>query len=112
MENLFDSIQDTAFGIVSNTMGYNATWVPSNNAPAQNARILFKDASQTAKLLQIEYDPARAIIEYKIGDFTGLKELVDSKSDEMITVSGITYGVNAIEAKYDGKTFYAHLQVI
>ena len=110
MENFFDGIQKQAFTIVSNTMGYNAVWVPSNSEVSQTARILFKDATETAKLLQIEYDPERAIMEYYVGSFTGLKPLVDAKSDEYLTISTIQYLVDDIEVKEDGKTFLAHIR--
>jgi hypothetical protein len=110
MENLFDSIQASVFSVVSGTMGYTASWVPSNNAPEQTARILFKDASETSKVLQMEYDPQRAIMEYYRGSFEGLKSAVDGRDDEYISVSGIKYVVDDIEVKSDGKTFFAHLR--
>lgn len=112
MENLFDGIQHKAFTIVSNTMGYNATWTPSNNNTSLTARVLFKDATETAKLLQIEYDPERAIIEYFEGSFTGLKPLVDAKSDEMVTISNVQYVVDEVEIKEDGKTYLAHMRKV
>jgi hypothetical protein len=110
--NLFDDLQQNAFGIVVNTMGYPASWTPSAGGELQTATVLFNDASQTAKLLDVEYDPQRAMIEYYKGFFTGLKASVDAKNDEIIIVNGIPYGVNEIRAKYDGKTYFAHLQLL
>lgn len=110
MENLFDSIQASVFSVVSGTMGYTASWMPLNNAPEQTARVLVKDASETAKLLQIEYDPQRAIMEYYFGSFEGLKQSVDARNDEYLLISGARYIVDDIEAKNDGKTYFAHLR--
>lgn len=110
MENLFDGLQKTAFAVVSNTIGYNGSWTPSNDNLSQTARILFKDATETAKLLQIEYDPERAIMEYYIGSFAGLKPMVDAKSDEFVTISNVRYFVDSVEIKEDGKTFLAHIR--
>jgi hypothetical protein len=103
MTNLFDGYQRTA---------YTATWLPSAGGSQQTAIVLFKDASETAKILEIEYDPQRAMIEYFITDFTELKTSVDAKNNEFITINDVRYGVNEIRAKYDGKTFFAHLQLV
>lgn len=110
MENLFDGIQHTAFTVVSNTMGYNATWTPSNSNIGETARVLFKDATETAHLLQLEYDPERAIMEYYVGSFSTLKPLVDAKSDEFVIISSVQYVVDNVEIKEDGKTFLAHIR--
>jgi hypothetical protein len=110
MENLFDSIQASVFSVVSGTMGYTAFWMPSNNAPEQTARVLLKDASETAKVLQMEYDPQRAIMEYYRGSLEGLKQSVDARYDEYLQISGVRYIVDDIEIKNDGKTFFAHLR--
>lgn len=110
--NLFDGMQKTAFAVVATTMGYQAVWTTSAGGLQQTATVLFKDASQTAKLLEIEYDPQRAMIEYFDTDLTGLKAAVDAKTDEFIFVNGVQYGINEIRAKWDGKTMHAHLQLI
>lgn len=78
----------------------------------QTAVVLFKDADETAQLLQVEYDPQAAMIEYFEGSLIGLKESVDNRNDEIITVNGIQYGVHKVRAKYDGKTFFADLELI
>lgn len=110
--NLFDGVQQNAFAIVTNTMGYSASWTPAAGGAVQTAIVLFKDASETAKLLQIEYDPRRAMMEYFITDFVGLKESVNIKTDEFVTVNGIRYGVNEVKADFDGKTIVAQLQTV
>ncbi len=110
--NLFDDLQRGAFGVVTHTMGYAASWQPTAGGAVQTATVLFKDASQTARVLQIEYDPKRAMIEYYDGHFNGLKASVNAKNDEVIMVNGVQYGVNAITADADGKTYIAHLELI
>lgn len=111
MPNLFDGLQKSTFAVVTNTMGYSASWTPGAGGAAQTATVLFKDASETAKLLQIEYDPNRAMMEYYNTDFIGLKASVNAKNDEIVIVNGISYGVNEIRAEFDGKTIVAQLQL-
>ncbi|KQC02093.1 hypothetical protein [Pedobacter sp. Hv1] len=109
--NLFDTLQDTAFSIVSNTMGYTATWQPSVGE-IHTAEILFNDATKTAKLLDQEYSPKNCMIEYKSDDFTGLKESADAGNEEIVTINGIQYGVLDVNSKFDGKTMLAHLTLV
>jgi len=106
--NLFDGLQDTMLNVVTNTMGYLSTWQPSIGQ-LQTATVLYKDASQTAKILDQEYDPRNCMIEYKSFDFVGLRDLVDAGNEIRITVNGLEYGVMKITSKYDGKTMIAQL---
>ena len=110
--SLFDDIQNSVFDAITNTFGDNAEWVPSNSSSAQTAKVLFKDPSETAKILDVPYSPAKSMIEYKKGDFPELKSLVDHNSEETITVNGSSYGVLQVLTKYDGKTMIAHLQIL
>lgn len=112
MSNLFDSLQDTAFGIVTNTMGYSASWTPSSSAELITGPILFKNATETAKILDVPYNPKRCLMEYHVGVFNQLKPLVDVGSEETVSINGIDYGVMQVTSKYDGKTFYAELQIL
>lgn len=108
MANLFDGLQDTMFNTVTKTFGYQATWQPSSG-DLQLADVLYKDATQTAKLLDQEYDPRNCMIEYKESDFVGLKSLVDASHEIKIKVNELDYGVMKITSKYDGKTMIALL---
>jgi hypothetical protein len=110
--NLFDGLERAAFSTVTATMGYPATWQPSAGGPVLSAPVLFKDASKTAQLLDISYDPRKAMIEYFIDYFPGLKASVNNKVDELIIVNGIGYGVDEVTAKDDGKTLVAKLMQI
>lgn len=108
--NLFDSIQDTAFHIVTNTFGESASWMPSNGGIIITGSILFKDATETAKILDKPYSPTNCMMEYHKGDFDGLFELTGSGSDELVTINTLEYGVLKVTSKWDGKTYFAELQ--
>lgn len=110
--NLFDGIRQTAFSVVTTTMGYPVSWQPLAGGPPLTAQVLFNDASETARLLEIEYDPQRAMMEYQQGDLAGLKASVDVKNDEIVIINGVSFGVNEIRAKFDGNTYIAQLQQV
>lgn len=112
MSNLFDDIQGSAFKVVTNTMGYDATWTPTAGGPEQTARVLFKDPTERAEMLNVDYDPGISMMEYYVGSFENLKPAVDAKNDEIVTINGDQYGVQTARKKYDGKTFYAELIAI
>lgn len=107
--NLFDGLQDTAFNVVTTSMGYPASWQPPTGE-LQTANVLYKDPSQTARLLDQEYDAENCMIEYKRSEFIGLKSLVDSKAEPTILVNGIEYGVMEVNPKFDGNTMIANLK--
>ena len=108
--NLFDGLQAAAHSVVNNTMGYPAIWMPSTSGVLQTATVLFKDPSETAKILDTPYSPNNYLMEYKQGDFETLKILVDSNSEEKVSINGNEYGVMAVKSMSDGKTYYAELQ--
>jgi hypothetical protein len=108
--NLFDSIQDSVFNIAANTFGSVASWIPSDGFEVISGPILFKDATETAKILDKPYSPKNCMLEYKQGDFTGLFELAAGGSEEVITINTLNYGVLNVTSKWDGKTFLAELQ--
>lgn len=108
--NLFDSIQDSAFNVVVNTFGGAASWLPSNSPDLVEGGILFKDATETAKLLEQPYNPKNCMMEFKKGDFPGLFELTAIGSEEIVKINTVNYGVLKVTSKWDGKTFFAELQ--
>lgn len=108
--NLFDKLQDTAFNVVTNTMGYTATWIPTAGGAEKVATVLFNGPSDKEKLADASYSPEKIWMEYKAGDFDGLKESADDSNFETITISGIgVFVIKSIDQKYDGKTFVAYL---
>jgi hypothetical protein len=102
--NFFDAIQESAFDIVTNTMGYDASW---NNYTSQ---VLFNSPSEKQAIQDVEFDPTAFKMEYREGVFDGLKESVDEGNNETIDINGITYYVIEVKKKFDGKTFIATLR--
>jgi len=109
-DNIFDDLQDAAFDVVTNTMGYDASWVPSEGGASLTARVLFNNPTETRKLSQVEYDPFRWEMEYKKGDFNGLKDAVDKNNIEIVTLNGKDFYVRQIVAKLDGRTLVATME--
>ena len=110
--NLFDGIQDALFNIVSNTFGDVAIWMPSTGSITITGAVLFKDATETAKILDQPYSPKNCMVEYKNGDFNQLFELAALGSEEIISINGQQYGVLKVTSKFDGKTFTAAIQLL
>lgn len=108
--NLFDGLASNVFGTVANAMGYDAIWQPVDGSDTQRARVLFKDPSMAQKTGPIEFRPNEFVMEYKLGDFVGLKELIDDRSSEIVQIDGVSYTVVMIDAIADGKTFRAILE--
>lgn len=114
MVNLFDGLESAAFDIVTNTMGYDAVWIPSNGSypTGYNARVLFKNPDDNYDLSNGSYSSLNYTIEYRLDFFPQLKEIVDTHGTyEIITVNGIEYYVRSIVTKYDGKTYIATLEI-
>ncbi len=109
-ENLFDDLQDGAFDIVTNTMGYDATWTPSEGGDEQTARVLINNPTESKKMSIAEYDPYRWDMEYKKSDFLGLKDAVDKNNVEIVTINGADYYIRQVIAKWDGKTMVAAME--
>ena len=109
-ENIFDDLQDAAFDVVTNTMGYDASWTPSEGGASLTARVLFNNPTESKKLSQVEYDPFRWEMEYKKGDFDSLKDSVDRNNTEIVTLKGKEFYVRQITAKLDGRTLVATME--
>lgn len=112
MSNLFDNIQRGAWGIVTNTMGYDASWLPADGSAEQalTARVLFKEPTKGYELGGIDYTPMTFIMEYQRPDFAALFDAVASGYSETVTVDGQAYYVRHVAAIDDGKNYRAVLQ--
>lgn len=108
--NIFDSLKTQAFDVVTNMMGYNATWLSESNS--FTARVGYKDPSEKQELSGIDsWNPDEPFMEYRIGFFENLKTKVDSGNLEHVTIEGIGYfAVVEVKTKYDGETFIARLR--
>lgn len=111
MDNRFDRMAKIASSTISNLIGEPAVWLSSNrgNIPG---RALFKDPSEPTQIGDsegYEYRPSTATAEYYEGNFVGLKQAVDAETTEYLEIRGKQYLITAVETKFDGKTYVAHL---
>jgi hypothetical protein len=108
--NPFDNLQSAMFATVTRTMGYQATWIPSGGGSEQTAEVLYNGPTEKEKLFSADYDPNKLTMEYKEGDFQGLKESTDSGETETVCLDSIgTFIVRGIKKTFDGKTYTATL---
>lgn len=117
MGNVFDSLKATAFDVVTNTMGYEALWYPGADQDAEpiSAKVLFNDPAKPESVGgDRSYGYDRPTIEFKEGDWPGLKLSVDDKQPELIFVKGTYYYVHQIIGEKgsarDGETYTAILE--
>lgn len=110
-DNLFDDLQDATFDVVTTTMGYDASWAPSDGSPQQFGRVLFNNPTDSRKLTTVEYDPYNYQMEYKRGVFNGLKEAADQNMDEVVVVRGVEYYVRQVGAMFDGNTLIVKIEL-
>lgn len=109
--NRFDRMAKIASSTISNLMGEPAVWLSPNrgNIPG---RALFKDPSEPTQIGDsegYEYRPSTATAEYYEGNFVGLKQAVDAETTEYLEIRGKRYLITAVDTKFDGKTYVAHL---
>lgn len=107
--NLFDGPASRAFDLTLTVMGYECTWAPSNGAAVQNCRVHLRQMSDKEVLADIEQYPTCEVVEFKSADLVGLKEAVDSRKTEQITVNNTAYWVQAVRFKFDGNTLCAYV---
>jgi hypothetical protein len=111
MGSRFDNMQRGAVEKVNNLFGFPAVWNPADSSPQQTATILFKDPTQLMELGGLnEYSAQNILMEYKTGDFVGLRESANGGGNEVVTIDGTAYDVRQVNLKYDGKTFIAILE--
>lgn len=110
----FDTMQNALFQTVKNQFGFSAIWTASDSSQTWEGLVLFRNPTQVAELSGFgQYDPTIWEMEYKFGDFPGLRELVDARiSEETIEIDAVEYYVRAISAIFDGRTFKATLQPV
>lgn len=108
--NIFDSLKKQAFDVVTNMMGYNATWL--SGSTLFEARVGYKDPSEKQELSGIDsWNPDEPFMEYRVGFFANLKQSVDSGNLEYVTIESVGYfAVVEVKTKYDGETFVARLR--
>lgn len=114
MANLFDGLQEKAFDVATNTMGYPATWQPVAGGPLKTATVLYNDDTEKYEISNMAYDPSAWRMEYRHPYFDGLKTSADTNTTEIVTITlpgGDTrFYVRKVDSKFDGKTFVAYLE--
>lgn len=111
MGSRFDNMQRGTVERVNNLFGFPAVWNPSDDSDQQTAKILFEDPTRLMELGGlVEYNPQNVLMEYKEGDFVGLREAANSGANETVIVDGVSYNVRQVDLKYDGKTYIAILE--
>lgn len=117
MPNPFDGLSMNIFDIVTQTMGYDAEWLPSLGGALQTGQVLFSKPTQHTENFQyrdkygsIEYDPNQYRMEYKEGVFSSLKAAVDNNQTERVSIEGNTFYVMQIHQVFDGRTYIAVLK--
>lgn len=101
----FDRLKNNMFNITTNIMGYSAIWTNSETAQEFTAKVHFKYPTPAEDLAGVEYFPEEPYMEFKQGDFDGLKELVDNNKTETVVIEGRgSFYVRSVNRKYDGDT--------
>ena len=113
MANPFNNLQSAMFSTVTNTMGYDAIWVPKAGGEHKTARVLYNGPTEKEKLFSAEYDPDKLMMEYQLSDFPELFEAARSKdtTEEVLITDIGTFYIKSVKKKWDGKTFEAQLEV-
>ncbi len=110
--NQFDSLKKGAFDVVTQVMGYDATWTSSESGSSElKARVGYKDPSEKQELSGIDsWNPNEPFMEYRAPFFEGLKDRVDNNKAEFVEIEGIGYfAVKEVQTKVDGEVFVARL---
>jgi len=117
-QNPFDGLSDRVFDACEKTMGYNASWTPSQGGSTQTARVLFKEPTQDEEIGEYadSYIQRTFFMEYWDDDFTGLETAVNNDVRETVTISfnggDRTFYIRAVHRKYDGRNFKARIEEI
>lgn len=127
--NIFDNLQKTAFNVVTGTMGYPALWQQGGDFSGfdfettdvdsgvfKQAKILYKGPTEKERLANVDYDTDNLTMEYKQGDFDGLKDSVDTNKREVVRIYDIAglwidVSVLTVRRKFDGQTFEAQVRI-
>jgi len=100
------------FDVVTNTMGYDATWTPAGGA-TQTGKVLYNGPTEKEKLFDANYDPEKLTMEFKDDVFPGLFESVRSGNKEPISIvlssGSVSFKIRSVEKQFDGKQYKATL---
>ena len=117
--NPFDSLKQTAFNVVTDTMGYDVSWSPIGGGAAKTGRALYDKPTKQEEGYRyrdhygkIHYEPNQYRLEYRAGVLDGLKESADSGNLETIEIifsDTVTESFRVMEVHqlWDGDTYVA-----
>jgi len=109
MANPFDALQVALAATIATAFGYEATWEPSGGGEMQTAQVLFREPTEKDKVGPVTYTPQDFYMEYFLGNFTGLFELIRSGKKEVVTIEERTYSPRKAQLLHDGKTIAVYL---
>lgn len=113
--NTFNKLQQSTFHTVTRIFGETATWKPADGGNAQTANVLFKNPSEAYKIGEGVFEIDEYMIEFKEGDFPGLKLSVNAGNLEEVEVhfkdTSVAFYIRKCTAKFDGKTITATLNI-
>jgi len=111
---MFDKMAAKVFNTTTNVMGYKAKWEPVGAPEPISANVHLSDPTRNGEIGNINYRPENMLMEYKIGDFPGLKEKIDNNGSELFTVTidgeEVQYDALNVSKKWDGRTLIAEMQ--
>lgn len=110
MDNVFDSFKAQTFSSIATTMGYTAI------CEGVEARVLYNEPSVSEKLSEHSFEYSRPTLEFKTGDWVGVREKIEAKDDVLISVKGKEYYAMKIVGDgtiaKDGETYKIALQEV
>ena len=110
MPSAFDSLRNTVFDNTRAGFGRQAVWMAADGGASFSGLVHFNNPTESLKTLGFEFQVDAIEIEYREGEFEGLKERTDKRnSSEVITIDGTEYLVRQVLQIHDGGTFLAKL---
>lgn len=114
MGNPFDTMASLVHDTTAVLMGYDAEWTPKAGGETQTARVNFRNPSEDGEIAGKKFTTEDGIMEYKQGEFSGLRESLAKNEKETIyvTLPAGSTAFTAFKARsvYDGKTFRVWMQ--
>lgn len=112
----FDGLKLSVHDTTANLFGEQCTWTPSTGGAAKVDMVNFsqpeiQDALGDMSAMRFEFYAWENRMEYRAGQFEGLKELADAGTFETVTISGKgDFKVSKVIKIWDGDTFQAKLE--
>lgn len=110
MGSAFDSLRNSVFDTTKAVFGRQAEWIAADGGASFSGRVHFNNPTEALKVQGFEFQADAIEIEYREGEFAGLKERVDKRgTSETITIDSTEYLVRQVVRIHDGSTYLARL---